>query len=223
MAIIILEFFLFSFAGWIIDSADRTIETGKLTNAGFFRGPICPIYGVGGLLLMFFLKTFSGLNEYLLIFSATLAMVLVEYAGGIYCEKVLQIKLWDYSSSRLNIGGYIDLKHSVYWLILVSIFYYLFFPKLLIAEGFVNIPKFWDLPLLLSVILFFGWLTIRKIPARFVEIKDQILNLSVEEYQHLAADIRKFYRAKSHEMKKMLEEKINKRLEKSGGKLKKRG
>ncbi len=226
MVIIILEFFFFAFLGWIIDSLYSSIEKKKLTNSGFFSGPICPIYGIGGVVLVFFLKSFPSLIPPLLIFAATSIIIAVEYAGGVFCEKVLQIKLWDYSASRFNVGGYIDLTHSFFWLLSVIIFYYFIFPSVLVIENdinFLNFSRYWDLPIFIIFIFIFFWLTIRKVPARFLEVKAQVLDLSTSEYQHLSTDIRNFYRAKSDEVKKVLEEKIKKRLDKAGGTLKKRG
>lgn len=222
MVIIILEFLFFALVGWILDSGYRSIKTGHLVNAGFFRGPFCPIYGIAGVVLLFFLKSLSDLYRPLLILLATLLMVMVEYFGGLFSEKVLQIKLWDYSQSRFHVGGYIDFLHSFYWLVLVFIFYLFAFPTVLYLENRLIFPKFLDLPALLFFIFIFAWLTISKVPARFLEFKDQVLNLSVEDYQHLVADIKKLCHVKSEEVKRALTERIKKRLENSGGKLKER-
>jgi len=219
--IIILEFFIFSFIGWVLDCLCRRFETGHWVNAGFFRGPICPIYGIGGLVLMFLFESFSFLPTALLLFFAFISAVLVELVGGIFSEKVLQVKLWDYSKSRFNYRGYIDLVHSFYWLILVIVFYYFIYPHFLYFEQAVHTPKFLDLPALIISIFVFAWLTIRKVPSRFLDFKQKVLDLSIEEYQHIVADIKKFYRVKNIERKKLLEEKIEKRLEKTGAKFKK--
>ena len=94
--IYIIEFFIFSFIGWIIDSGYRTFQDKKLVNAGYFRGPFCPIYGLGGLTLLFLFKYLNFLNSLWVIIIASLAMVLVEYIGGIFSVKILKVNLWDY-------------------------------------------------------------------------------------------------------------------------------
>ena len=42
-------FIIYSFIGWIIEIIDIYFETKKLVNRGFLIGPVCPIYGFGGL------------------------------------------------------------------------------------------------------------------------------------------------------------------------------
>ena len=58
MTLLIIEFFIFFFYCWIVDSLYRSLINHKLVNAGYFRGPICPIYGIGGVLLLYVLKNF---------------------------------------------------------------------------------------------------------------------------------------------------------------------
>ena len=54
-----LMFIIYSFLGWIVDTVDILITTKKLVNRGFLIGPICPIYGVGVLLMIFLLSGFT--------------------------------------------------------------------------------------------------------------------------------------------------------------------
>lgn len=221
MTIIIFEFLIFGFVGWVIDSGYRSFLLKKFVHGGFFRAPICPIYGIGGLVLISFFEYFVDFPVRLLILSAGLGMVLVEYIGGLYCEKVLQIKLWDYSQSKFNFGGYVDLIHFFYWLVLSALFYFFIFPKVMVLEGLIHIPRYFDLPVILIFLFILTWFTIRKVPARFLEIKEEVLNLSLADYQELVADIKKYYRLKTEETKIILHKGINERLEKIGTKLKK--
>lgn len=176
MSVIIIEFLLFSFVGWLIDLVFCTILCKKITSGGFLRFPLCPIYGIGGLLLMFYFKYVKFEPEYLLVFLAGLFMVLLEYVGGLFCEKILKVKVWDYSSSRFDIRGIVDPGHSLGWFILVTIFYWLLFPRFVMLENMVNIPKIFDIPLFISVLLLFSWLTFRRIPSRLEEVKCKIFN-----------------------------------------------
>ena len=41
----VLLFFLFSFYGWLLETAHFVIRWGKLTDRGFLSLPLCPIYG----------------------------------------------------------------------------------------------------------------------------------------------------------------------------------
>ena len=41
-------FVIFSFFGWIYESIYCTIKSKRWENRGFLYGPLCPIYGAGG-------------------------------------------------------------------------------------------------------------------------------------------------------------------------------
>ena len=41
-------FVIFSCMGWIYESIYCTLRAGKWENRGFLYGPLCPIYGAGG-------------------------------------------------------------------------------------------------------------------------------------------------------------------------------
>ena len=49
-------FLLYSMLGWLLESIYMSFCNKRLTNRGFVRGPICPIYGVGFLGAYFLFK-----------------------------------------------------------------------------------------------------------------------------------------------------------------------
>lgn len=224
VVILISEFLIFSFLGWFIDSAYRSIIEKKLVNAGYFKGPVCPIYGVGGLVLIYLFKSLSFLSLVPLLLISSLALVLVEYGGGIFTEKVLKVKLWDYSASKFHLGGYIDLLHSFFWFVLTVFFYFFMFPFVLIFEDFLNnwamIPESFNFPLLFVFVLLILWLTSRKNPQQFLDIKGKVLNLSVSDYQKLFSDFKKMTKTKLKTEKKILLNRVKLELSNSGGILK---
>ncbi|PIN87573.1 hypothetical protein COV12_03135 [Candidatus Woesearchaeota archaeon CG10_big_fil_rev_8_21_14_0_10_32_24] len=217
---IILEFLLFSFMGWILDSGYRTILDKKLTNAGYFKGPFCPIYGFGGIILIFILNIFSNLSIIPLILIASLAMILVEYIGGIYSEKVLKVKLWDYSNTTFNLGGHIDLLHSFYWIILVVLFYSFVFPSILHLESLLHFPEVFERPIFIGFVFIAIWLTIRKLPFTILNLKEQVLNLSVTDYQTLFSKIKTVSRGVDFNVKSRIKKEIEVLLTKSKATLK---
>ena len=221
--IFILEFLIISFFGWIIDTASRTWSEGHFSVGSFFRAPICPIYGIGGLILIFIFENFYFLPFYLLIILGAICMISLECLGGLFVEKVFMVRLWDYSKSKYNVAGYVDLMHSLGWLFLVSIFGLYIFPLVLKFEAFLVIPKYLDLPVSIIFLVVFLWFAVRKYPTRFLDFENKVLDLSVAEYRHLVSDIRKYYRAKSKELKNVLDERIKKRLGNTGARMKKRG
>ena len=48
---LIAFFFIYGFLGWVSEVAFAAVEKGKFVNRGFLLGPICPIYGVGVVLV----------------------------------------------------------------------------------------------------------------------------------------------------------------------------
>ena len=118
--VILAYFLIFSALGWIIDSAFRSIEDKRLTSGTLIPG-ISPLYGFGAVILIMIFST-PTLSVYEKIGLGTAAMILLELIVGILCAKVLHRRFWDYSRNKWNIGGYIDLIHCIYWLILVIAF-----------------------------------------------------------------------------------------------------
>ena len=58
---IFLLFIFYSFIGWVYEIANETfLEHWTFMPREFFRGPICPIYGIGGLILFFTIWTSYG-------------------------------------------------------------------------------------------------------------------------------------------------------------------
>lgn len=89
-----------------------SIENKKLTNRGFLCGPICPIYGVGGLLMSFFLQRYE--NDIIATFClGALLATIIEYITGWALEKIFHNKWWDYSQNKFNINGRVCLLNAV--------------------------------------------------------------------------------------------------------------
>ena len=53
---IVQWFLIYSMLGWLVESIYMSVCNRKLTNRGFMRGPMCPIYGVGALTVYFLLR-----------------------------------------------------------------------------------------------------------------------------------------------------------------------
>lgn len=217
---LIIEFLFFSFLGWIIDSGYRTICTGQWINAGYFKGPFCPIYGVGALVLIFIFRNLANLPAVSLIIIASLSLIIVEYLGGLFTEKVLKMKLWDYSSSKFHLGGRIDALHSFYWFFLTIMFYFWVYPYVVLAEKRFPLPEFLELPSFLLFGVIFLWLIARKNPAQFLIIKRKVMNITVGEYGQVFSNIRKMYRTRSKSARLRLKTTIAGQLKNTGAQLK---
>ncbi len=114
-------FILYSFLGWVMESVFRSICEKKLINTGFLRGPFCPIYGIGAIMMFLFLEGFEN-KPILLFFIAIILLTAWEYIVGVFLEKVFQTKYWDYSDHKINFQGRICLTNSICWGILGVLF-----------------------------------------------------------------------------------------------------
>ena len=93
----VLLFFFYSTAGWCVESLYCSIGEKRLINRGFLTGPMCPIYGVGALVMTVFLY-----NPYkdkpLMVFLLGMIMCdIVEYFTSWIMETLFQARWWDYT------------------------------------------------------------------------------------------------------------------------------
>lgn len=117
----IFYFFFYSFIGWFFESCYCSVKPRKWVNRGFLRGPFCPIYGVGALVIMICLVPLRSLTENLwlnelVIFVAGMILCdIVEFMTSYIMEKLFHARWWDYSNKKFNIQGRICLTHTLYW------------------------------------------------------------------------------------------------------------
>ena len=107
-------FLIYAFLGWCAEVAYAAVHNGKFVNRGFLNGPVCPIYGVGMLVVVTLLW---GLRHNLILLflgSAGLTTTL-EYATGLILERFFHDKWWDYSDKPFNVKGYICLEFTILW------------------------------------------------------------------------------------------------------------
>lgn len=102
-------FFIYSIAGWIMESVNISIQNKKITNRGFLIGPYCPIYGSGVVLITFLLRKYHD-DIPATFFLSMLICGTLEYMTSYLMEKLFKARWWDYSSRRFNINGRICLE-----------------------------------------------------------------------------------------------------------------
>lgn len=105
----ILLFFTFAFIGWIWEVILFIIETGTLVNRGTMYGPWLPIYGIGGVSILFLLRNFRK-KPVLMFISACILCGIIEYSTAWYLETIKNLRYWDYSGYFLNLKGRICLE-----------------------------------------------------------------------------------------------------------------
>ena len=104
-------FFIYAFLGWCIEVIYCGLNEGHFINRGFLNGPVCPIYGAGGVCVILFLTPIKDNIPLLFVGSAVLTSAM-ELITGYLLNKIFHARWWDYSDAPFNVGGYICLKFS---------------------------------------------------------------------------------------------------------------
>ena len=107
-------FLIYAFLGWCAEVAFAAVHKGKFVNRGFLNGPVCPIYGVGMLIVVTLLWNLRD-NLVLLFFGSAALTTALEFATGWVLEKFFHDKWWDYSDKPFNVKGYICLEFTILW------------------------------------------------------------------------------------------------------------
>lgn len=112
LSYLFLIFLIYSFIGYICEIIFSSFAQRKLVNRGFLCGPYCPIYGIGGLFILFVLLRFKEDPVAVFVIGAIITSAL-EYFTSFLLEKIFHNKWWDYSSYKFNIHGRICLQNSL--------------------------------------------------------------------------------------------------------------
>lgn len=161
-------FFAFSAIGWTVESTYRSLGERRIINSGFLHGPMCPIYGTGGLVFHVFLVPISQPFEKRIVLVILLGMLLadtVEYFTSYLMEKLFHARWWDYSNNFLNLHGRICFKHTIYWGIFSFMYVYVIAPIYIWISGFIPQSVRNAAVLIIFVIFFFDL---------FMTVKDAI-------------------------------------------------
>ena len=105
-------FIIYSFLGWICETIYCSIIDKQYVNRGFLKGPFCPIYGTGALIVVILLSPFSD-NIIMLYLTAMIFTSILEYTTGFLLETIFHLKWWDYSNYKFNIKGRVCLLNSI--------------------------------------------------------------------------------------------------------------
>ena len=111
---IFLAFISYAFLGWCLEVVFHIFTERRFINRGFLSGPLCPIYGVGAVLIIMFLDQIDS-SFWSIFLGGMIFASLLEIVTGYVLFKVFKTRWWDYSESRFNIGGYISLEFSLAW------------------------------------------------------------------------------------------------------------
>ena len=109
-----VNFIVYSFLGWLIQSVYLSLRTRSLCNAGFLLLPLCPVFGF----CMTFLVTFAyphHLPAAVLFLACYVAAMTIEYYASLTFEQSFDVLLWDYSNRNYHLNGRVSAVWSVVW------------------------------------------------------------------------------------------------------------
>lgn len=109
-----LLFIVWSFIGWAIEVCTHALKMGEYSNRGFLSMPICPIYGLGVLIITILLHPFMDI-PILMFICSSLICTAFELFVGVTMKMIFHNVWWDYSDEHFNFKGYICLKTSILW------------------------------------------------------------------------------------------------------------
>lgn len=114
-------FMIYGAIGWIIEVAYHALTLGKVVNRGFLNGPICPVYGIGMVVVLEIMQRIpanpdtgeAGVGVTFLV--GMIFTTLIELVAGWLLDKAFHARWWDYSDRPMNLNGYICPLFSVIW------------------------------------------------------------------------------------------------------------
>lgn len=100
----IVFFFTFCFIGWLWEVSLHIVRNHEFVNRGTMYGPWLPIYGVGGVAIIFLLDRFKA-NK-LKLFSLTVLLCgIIEFAASWILDFFYNSHYWNYKNLFMNLNG----------------------------------------------------------------------------------------------------------------------
>src|SRR5574344_3159072 len=106
-----LMFLIFAFIGWSCEEVYVSIGQRKLVKRGMLYGPICPIYGFGGIIMLWLYPWRD--TWFKLFFASMFLTSVLEYFVSWLLERLFHAKWWDYSKNPFNLNGRVCLLNSI--------------------------------------------------------------------------------------------------------------
>ncbi|MDE7162137.1 MAG: putative ABC transporter permease, partial [Anaeroplasmataceae bacterium] len=119
----IFSFFVYAFLGYLCEVAYCSILQRHLVNRGYLYMPICPIYGVGAILIILVMHPIIDM-WYLVFILGILLTSSLEYVTSYLMEIIFHMRWWDYSKRKFNINGRVCLRNSLMFGALVMLVLY---------------------------------------------------------------------------------------------------
>ena len=137
VAKVFILFMLFSCIGWCYEITNDLIVQGGFHPRAMLAGPWCPIYGIGGLLIVVCFKPLcarlrektSKVVEVIVVAVGIFLLVsLVELVASYTCEALMGFMPWDYSTSWGNFQGRVAPEFTMRFVVGGLVFLYFLEP-----------------------------------------------------------------------------------------------
>ncbi len=131
---IFLCFIIYSFCGWLMETVYLSVYNWQFIKRGFLISPLCGIYGVGTILVVYLLDKLKS-RPVLVFFGAVLITTVLELITGLLLQRVLNRELWNYSGDSLNFLGIICLRNTLIWGLMSLVAVYSIHPVVIRKTG----------------------------------------------------------------------------------------
>jgi len=132
-----MYFITYSVLGWAMEIILCSLSKGKLIERGFLKGPYCPIYGIGCLLILTVTGQFV-LNPFYVFILSMIVTSALEFFSGYALEELFGQRWWDYSDHKYNLMGHICLKNAIAFGVLSLLIVYIVHPYVLISLSYLS-------------------------------------------------------------------------------------
>ncbi|NCE64164.1 hypothetical protein D1159_06070 [Pseudoflavonifractor sp. 524-17] len=113
-------FFIYSIAGWCAGVAAAALRKHSFINTGFLGLPLCPAYGVAGIVFAVFLTELRDTLFFLFVWGAVLS-AFITFVTGFLLERIFHRKWWDFTRHRFQFEGYISVPLLAVWGVLAVV------------------------------------------------------------------------------------------------------
>ena len=141
---ILMDFVFFSIIGFISEVIYCSLNKRKSGKALY--GPWCPLYGLGGLLIISVVSHVPE-NMFIIYLVSVLVASFTEYLVSVILEMIFDMKWWDYSFKKFNLNGRICLENSLLFGVLGILIFYFYLPLKVYMISICD-------PLLLKIIVY---------------------------------------------------------------------
>ncbi len=198
---LVICFFIFSFLGWCLEVVYSFIESKKFVNRGFLIGPMCPIYGLGCVLIYIFLKDYSSDPIVLMVMAMILCSVL-EYFASYILEKIFNVRWWDYNNMKFNINGRICLEMSIPFGILGLIVVDVLLPFVLKILTFLSPTLIYTLTIILMILFIIDIIFSLNVIIKF---KNSAVKISKDSTQEIKVFFKNNYTKNFKQLKRLID------------------